>query len=183
MLDPVTLRYAEALFSLAKREGALDTVRADVERLARELEAPAAAWFFDARVPVEERREKMLALAAGAHAFTRNFVGLAFDKRREDVLRGLGAAFHQRTLDDRGATEGTVESARPLGAAELASLQAALGARLGKDVTLKNEVVPDVLGGVRVIVGSQMMDASVRGRLEGLSKRMRNAPLPQLSDS
>lgn len=183
MLDPVTQRYAEALFSLSKRNGVLDAVRGDVQRLARELEAPAAAWFFDARVPLDERRAKMLELASGMNAYTRNFVALVFDKRREEVLRGLGAAFHTQGLADRGAAEGVVESARPLDDGEIARLAAALGARMGKEVSLRNEVTPDVLGGVRVIVGSQMVDASVRGRLDGLRRRMSQAPLPSLADA
>ena len=57
MLDPVTFRYAEALFGLAQKTDALTEVSADVRHLARELAAPAAAWFFDARVPIDDRRQ------------------------------------------------------------------------------------------------------------------------------
>lgn len=183
MIDPVTSRYAEALFSLAKREGMLDAVRADVEGLGRELEKPAGAVLFDARVPLATRRAHAEQLSASMHQVTRNLIGLVFDKRREEVLRGLGAAFKQRMLDEAGAAEGVVESARPLGSAELQSLASALGARLGKRVTLENKIDPDVLGGVRVIVGSKMFDHSVRGRLDGLEKKLATAPLPSLADA
>lgn len=182
MLDPVTLRYAEALFGLAQRSGALDEVRSNVEGIARQLEDPSSSWFFDARIPLEQRRAKMRELTVGVHTLMRNFIELLFDKRREQVLRGLGAAFHAKSLQDRGAAEGVVESARALDDREIFTLQTALGARLGKEVTLTNEVVPDVLGGVRVIVGSQMMDASLRGRMDGLKKRLSLAPLPSLSE-
>ncbi|MEM7306927.1 MAG: ATP synthase F1 subunit delta [Planctomycetota bacterium] len=179
MIDPVTSRYTEALFGLAKREGALADVEGDVSRLAEELSAPGVgAFFLDARLSVEARRSKIEPLLSGMHQLTQNFVHLLFDKRRENVLRSLGEAFRQRALRDRGAVEGVVESARPLGAAELGELSTALGGRLGKTVTLRNEIVPDLLGGVRVVVESRMLDNSVRGRLDGLKKRMEEAPLP-----
>jgi F-type H+-transporting ATPase subunit delta len=114
---------------------------------------------------------------------TRNFVGLIFDKRREEVLRDLGEAFHRRLLDEQGAAEGYVESARPMGAGEIAELATAMGARLGKRVTLENRIVPDMIGGVRVIVDSKMIDFSLLGRLEGLRKKMLDAPLPALQEA
>ena len=90
MLDPVTIRYTEALFNLARSKGELDRVRQDVERFAAELERPGvAAFVFDARVSVETRREKIRPFFAGASQLFSNFVDLLFDKRREEVLRGL----------------------------------------------------------------------------------------------
>ena len=179
VIDPVTNRYVEALFNLAQREGALAAVEADVDRLSGAIGAPeVGAFFFDARLSVDVRRTKFEPLLAGAHQLTRNFVQLLFDKRREDVLQDLGAAFHARNLRERGAAEGVVESARPLGAAELSNLQTSFGASLGKTLSLKNEIKPELIGGVRVVVESRMLDNSVQGRLDGLRKRMEDAPLP-----
>jgi F-type H+-transporting ATPase subunit delta len=178
VIDPVAQRYAEALFNLASREGALGDVERDVRRLSAELERPGVgSACFDARVPLESRRAQLMPLLGQAHRLTRNFVNLLFDKRREEVLRGLGAAFHARALRERGALEGVAESARPLGAGDLAQLEASLSGRLGKTVSLKNAIRPELLGGVRVIVGSQMVDHSIQGRLAGLKKRLEEAPL------
>ncbi len=179
MLDPVTTRYVEALFNLATREGVLDRVERDVEKLAGELTAPGVGeFYFDARLSQDARRLKIDSLLTSAHQLTKNFVHLLFDKRREDVLRNLGAAFHARALAERNTAEGVVESARPLGAGEIAQLAETLGRKLGKSVTLKNEIDPGLVGGVRVIVESKMLDRSVRGRLDGLRKKMEEAPLP-----
>lgn len=179
MLDPVTIRYAEALFNVAKKKGVLEAVASDARRLSDELASSSvSAFFFDARVTAETRRAKLEPLIKGLHPLLRNFVSLLFDKRREGVLRGLGAAFHRRALAERGAAEGVVESARRLGAGEIAELGRALSARLGKQVTLENRIVPALVGGVRVIVESRMLDFSFAGRLEGLKKRLLDAPLP-----
>ena len=178
-VGPVTARYAEALFNLAKREGVLDQVERDVERIAAEFATPGVGSFFlDARVSVEARRQKMGSLLQGMHPLTQNFVGLLFDKRREEVLQTLGEAFRSRALAERNTVEGVVQTARPLGASEVSGLAGSLGTSLGKTVVLENEIRPELIGGARVIVQSRMLDRSVAGRLEGLRKRMENAPLP-----
>jgi F-type H+-transporting ATPase subunit delta len=180
MHDPVTTRYAEALFRLARSEGALDAVRADVERLARALDDPKVrAVLFDASIPREKRRAQARALLGGVHRFTKNLVELLFAKHREQVLADLGTAFRRRVLEHQGVAEGVVESARPLERAELERLERALGPRLSKQLALENRLAPELLGGVRVIVGSRMIDASVAGRLEALKKRLMGAPLPR----
>src|SRR4029077_12758877 len=109
---------------------------------------------------------------------TQDFVNLVLDKRRVEVLRHLGAAFHRLDLQRRGAAEGVVESVRPLDAAEIARLAAALGPRLSKQLVLENRIVPELIGGLRVVVESKMIDASVTGRLEGLRKSLLAAALP-----
>lgn len=184
MIGPVASRYAEALFRLAKTRGVLAAVQADVERLAAACGASGSlARLFDERLPLESRRALARAETAALTPLVQDFVELLFDKRRVEVLRELGAAFHRRMLEERGAAEGVVESARPLADSDLADLARALGPRLGKTLTLKNRTVPELIGGVRVLVASSMIDASVRGRLEGLRKDLMAAPLPERSDS
>jgi F-type H+-transporting ATPase subunit delta len=180
MIDPVTSRYAEALFGLAKARGALAAVSADVARLAGEFEAGGAlAFVFDERLALEARRARMGQRLSGLHPLTLNFVNLVLDKRRTEVLRRLGAAFHRRELQERGAAEGVVESVRPFEANELARLAAALGPRVGKQLVLKNRLVPELIGGLRVVVESKMIDASIAGRLEGMRKNLMAAALPR----
>lgn len=179
ILDPVTVRYTEALFELASDKGLVDEVHADVQRLAAELsDGVVREWLFDARIPQAERRSKLEALLEGMSELTRNFVGLLFAKNRELVLAELFAAFRQRWLASRGAVEGYVESALALGSSEISELAAAIGAQLGKDVMLENRINSELVGGVRVFVDNRLIDYSVRGRLAGLRRRMMEAEMP-----
>jgi len=184
MYDSVTNRYTEALFALAKSRDALEEVARDVEAIGREMASATVAKFVvDARVAQETRREKLAPLLTAAHELTKNFVRLLFDKRREQVLVDLAGAFRQRMLEERGAAEGVVESARPLGTESLEQLAAAVGGRIGRTVELENRVRPDLIGGVRVLVGSRMLDMTVQGRLEGLRSKLLAAPLPSPADA
>lgn len=182
IIDPVTTRYTEALFSLASDLGVIDEIRADVEKIAQEVDdETVCAWLFDARVSQDERRAKLGIVMADCHQVTRNFVGLLFDKNREVVLRDLGVSFREMWLASRGAVEGYVESALALGSSEISELSGAIGAKLGKEVMLENRINSDLVGGVRVFVDNRLIDYSVKGRLAGLRRRMMETELPALS--
>ncbi|MFT5289193.1 MAG: F-type H+-transporting ATPase subunit delta [Planctomycetota bacterium] len=184
MHDLVTNRYSEALFALAKSRGALGDVSNDIARIGQEMASPAVASFVvDARIPQATRREKFGLVSADFNEITRNFVGLLFEKRREDVLPGIAEAFRARLLEEDGAAEGYVESARPLDAAQVESLAAAIGLKIDRRVTLENRVRPELMGGVRVLVGSRMLDMSVQGRLDGLRESMLQAVMPSGTSS
>jgi F-type H+-transporting ATPase subunit delta len=177
ILDPVTLRWAEALYALAKKQNALAAVQADVARLATALAGSGGAAAFDPRLDRGQRRALVLTQLGGGHALTQNFVQLLFDRRREEVLRDLATAFRRLVNDESGTVEGVVESARPLGTAEVASLAREVGQILKKQVTLENKIVPELVGGARVTAANRMIDWSVQGRLEALRRRMMEAPL------
>ncbi len=178
-VDAVTSRYVDALYGLAQRRNELDAVRSDVERVATLLARPGATELvFHPAKDSATRKGYLADVLSGATETFQNFVGLVFDKRREDVLRGLGEGFRQRDLAAAGVAEGVVTSARPLASGELAELTVGLGAKLGKEVRLTNELDPTLIAGVRVTVDNRMVDHSVAGRFDGLRRRMLDAPLP-----
>jgi F-type H+-transporting ATPase subunit delta len=180
----VTARYAEALFGLAQRRGALDAVRRDVERIAEGVSSPAVReYLFNPHVASEKKRAKLRSLVGGFHQLTRNLVDLLLDKRREEVLRDLGPVFRRRVDQEEGRVEGTLEAARPLGQAQVNDIAAAFGAKLGKTVVLRQKTAPELVGGVRVVVENRMLDFSVQARLAGLRRKMLEAPLPSESRS
>lgn len=175
---PVALRYATALFELAREKGVIERVEADVERIAREVADPASAgWLFDARVSEPEKRRRLELLGAQLHPLTANFLRLLLDKRRIGVLREIGAAFRRNVLSERNASEGVVETPRALGAGELAELAVALGRLLGRTVELRQRLAPELVAGVRVFIDNKLIDQSVAGRLTQLRERLMGARL------
>ena len=171
-------RWAGALFELASEKGALAEVERDVQQLETELGAPGVSEFlFDARVAQARKREVIEKLGGQLNALTFNFLRLLLDRRRLEVLREFPAAFRARLLSERGVVEGVVESARPLGDAELESLAAAVGARIGKQVRLEARLEPELMAGVRVFVDNKLVDSSAAGRLEGLRGKLLAARL------
>jgi F-type H+-transporting ATPase subunit delta len=178
-IDPVSTRWAAALFNLALGQSKVDAVGDDVARLGTELNSDAVkAYLLISSASDAEKLGKLEQVLVDCDELTAKFVRLLFEKGRVGVLEHLEAAFRARRLEHEGAVEGHVESARQLDDAQVTSLAAAMGARLGKQVTLEQRVNADLVGGVRVFVGANMIDQSVQGRLEGLRRKMVDARLP-----
>ncbi len=182
ILDPVTTRWAEALFEIAKKADALDQIQGDTARLSAEVSSPkVTAFLFGSGVGQEERMSKMEPLLKELHPKTQSFVKLLFDRRRQEVLMGIGDAFKRKVYAETGRVEGTVETPRELPDEDLRALEGAIGKRLGKTVVLTQETKPELIAGVRVVVGARLFDSTVQGRLKTMRAKLMAAPLPSLA--
>ena len=175
----VGLRYAQALFELAKSQGDAGVVEADLKSLkamradSADLRTLIASPAFDA----DEKGKGLAAVAnaAGFAATTRKFLGLVAANRRASALPGIIAAFEKLAAADRGAISAEVVTAMPLTDAQAKSLAAALRTALGKDPEIETRVDPAILGGLKVRVGSRLFDASLKSRLDSLKFALKRA--------
>lgn len=172
-------RYARALFELADDAGALTQVEADVDALLAAL-AESAELGHALKSPVFGSAEKAAVLAAvadklGAQDLTKKFLGVIAGNARAGDLKGVLRAFKITAARRRGVTTADVVSADPLTQAQLKELQTALKTALGQDVEIRTQVREDIIGGLIVQVGSRMFDSSLKTKLEGLRKTMKEA--------
>lgn len=91
---------------------------------------------------------------------------------RERRVRQLLTRATKLVADQRGRTVATVVSASPLSAAQSDRLTAALSKRYGASVTINTVVDPAVVGGLRVQIADDVIDASVSARLADLRQRL-----------
>ncbi|MDE0547222.1 F0F1 ATP synthase subunit delta [Microbacterium sp. C7(2022)] len=111
-------------------------------------------------------------LSGPASAATTTIVSALVRAPRERRVRQLLSRASQIVADQRGRTVATVVSAVPLQSAQADRLVAALSARYGTDVTLNTVVDPTVVGGLRVQIADDVIDASVSARLADLRQRL-----------
>ncbi len=170
-------RYATALFDLARDQKAIDKVEKSLETLTAAL---AQSDDFKALTtnPLLSRDQagKAVAAAAGAmkiDSLTTNFLGVLAQNRRLADLPGMARAFKTLAANDRGEIAADVTSAHPLDAAQVTALKGQLKKRLGRDVSVNLNVDPAILGGLVVQIGSQMIDSSIRTRLNTLANAMK----------
>ena len=104
-----------------------------------------------------------------------NLVGMLSDKGKLGELESISVEY-QSLVDDyhgvRGVEVAEITTAIPLDDDEKLKLGKQLGEILGKPVTLKIVVSPELLGGVVIRVGDKLIDGSVRHRLQTLSKEL-----------
>ena len=85
---------------------------------------------------------------------------------RLSVLPEIAAQFRTLKNAQSGSSDATVYSAFALDGAALADLSSTLEKRFGKKLNLQVELEPALIGGVRVVVGDEVLDTSVKARLE-----------------
>lgn len=167
--------YAEAAFGLARAGGALTAWQAALACMAaaaaddRMIECIA-----DPRVSPDALAELFLGVAGELSGEQRNFVGVLVDNRRLDVLPEISALFDELKNAQEDAREAVVSSAFPLDDAQLKNLVADLEGKFGGKVKATVELAPELIGGVRIALGDQVIDASVRGKLNAMAASLKN---------
>ena len=170
-------RYASALFDLARDERQIDAVGRSLDSLVQAL-TDSRDFSLLVESPLIGRDEAGKAFDAIAaklslDRITANFLGVLARNGRKGQLRAVARLFKRLASEHRGETTAEVITARPLGDDQMAQLKQQLRARAGRDVAIETQVDPSILGGIVVKLGSQMIDASIRTKLNRLAQAMK----------
>jgi F-type H+-transporting ATPase subunit delta len=95
-----------------------------------------------------------------------NFLRTVIDNGRIAALPEIASQFRALKNAQLGAFDAIVYSAFPVDSAALADLSGVLEKRFGRKLNLQVELQPDLIGGIRVVVGDEVLDTSVKARLE-----------------
>ncbi|WP_428245574.1 F0F1 ATP synthase subunit delta [Ferrovibrio sp.] len=177
LVSGIAGRYATALFDMARDSGQLDAVANDLEQFTKML-ADSADLVRLIRSPAFSRAEQGAAITAvmekaGFNDLTRRFVGVLAQNRRLFALADVISAYKKLLSHHRGEVVAEVVSAAPLDEQSLAQLKSALSSAAAGNVVLQARVEPELIGGLVVKLGSRMIDASVRAKLNSLKSVMK----------
>ncbi len=170
-------RYATALFDLASADKLLDRVADDLANLDAMIEASADLGRL-IRSPVISRDDQGRALAAvlekaGMCDLALNFVGAIAQNRRLFALSAMIAAYQGLLAAQRGESTAEVFTATALSDKQIDQISKSLKKAIGSDVAIDAKVDESVLGGLIVKIGSQMVDGSLRTKLQQLRFAMK----------
>jgi F-type H+-transporting ATPase subunit delta len=96
----------------------------------------------------------------------RNFLRMLIENGRLSALPAIAGHFHALVNARRGSSDAIVYSAFPIDAQALAGVSATLERRFGRKLNLAVQLEPALIGGIRVVVGDEVLDTSVKARLE-----------------
>ena len=176
MADPMVSGYADALFAVAGAEGDLATVEDELFRFAQALRSDGelSSTLADQSVPVSRRQQVVEDLLGGkASATTTVLISMVVGAGRTAELPAIVDALVERSAASRNKAVATVRSAVDLTADQRDRLAAAINTRTGKAVEIKVVIDPTVLGGVVTEIGDDIIDGSVRRRLNQLRESFR----------
>jgi F-type H+-transporting ATPase subunit delta len=161
--------YAEALMSLAQSSNEVDKVGEDVASLLNLLEnSNELKLFLESPVVQSEAKKAVLRQIGGdqLHPYTINFLMILVDRRRILFLEGILQQFQTLLRKFKQTVLAEVTSAVELTDAQRQSVSEKVKTMTGaREVELSTKLDRDLIGGVIIKVGSQVIDASLRGQL------------------
>ena len=165
-LATIARPYAEALFKASAQD--LSTTAAWVDELAA-IAGNAQLLQFADNPKVEAAQ--VFDVVAGVAKSTlndhaKNFLRAVIDNGRLSALPEIATQFRALKNAQSGSSDAVVHSAFPIDGAALAEVSATLEKRFGRKLNVTVELQPDLIGGIRVVVGDEVLDTSVKARLE-----------------
>ena len=172
-------RYASALFELAREERQVDAVAAELDKfdaLVRESDDLRRL----VKSPVFTAEQQAAAIGAvvekaGIKGLAANFIRLSAANRRLFALPDMIAAFRTLVRESKGIVRAEVRVAEKPSDAVLNEIKAALREIAKAEIDVDLHVDPSLIGGLVVKMGSRMVDASLRTKLNGIRLAMREA--------
>ena len=165
-LATIARPYAEALFQAAGADaaGLLGPV-ADLSRVAAD---PALRQFADDPKAMPAQVFDVITGVAGGTLDDRlaNLLRAVIDNGRLAALPEIAAQFQSLVNRRSGVSDATIHSAFPIEGAALADVLATLEKRFARKLNATVEIDPGLIGGIRVVVGDEVLDTSVKARLE-----------------
>lgn len=177
--DALARVYAQSLFELARAEGGgqarIEEVLGELEDILELARADARfGEFLASRVlPAAARAESLRRIFGGrVSPVTLNFLLVLNRKGRLGHLPAIAAAYDQIVQSAFGRVEVDVYTAAPLDPAQIGQLKERLRSVLGREPIVHPYTDPSMIGGLRLQIGDQLIDASIAARLRRLRDRL-----------
>ena len=173
-MEEIAAVYARSLFEVAKDQDKLDVVRdqlgefADALNETRELQV----FFFSPYFSTQEKEDGLERAVADADPVVLNFLKLLIEKHRMPVIFRVRADFERMWEEENKLLPVEITSAVALDEQTVKGIGDRIGQETGQRVELTARVAPEILGGVVLRVGNQILDASIRNRLERLRRQV-----------
>ena len=173
-MEEIAQVYARSLFEVAKDQGKLDDVREQIGEFADALDGnrQLTIFFFSPFFSSQEKKDGLSRAVTGADEIVANFLELLIDKHRMPAIFRI-----RRQLDELWERENKVlpvqiTSATQLDEETVKRIGDRIGQETGQHVELTAQIEPAILGGIVLRVGNQILDASIRARLDRLRRQV-----------
>jgi F-type H+-transporting ATPase subunit delta len=166
-LATIARPYAEALFQVA-RQGDLSAWSRQLEAVSAVAADEAVRQFADnPKVPADQVYSVIVEAARESlDAGMQNFLRTVIENGRLAALPAVAEQFRALVNAAGGVADAVVYSAFPIDQQQLADVVVALEQRFGRKLSATVQLEPELIGGVRVVVGDEVLDTSVRARLD-----------------
>lgn len=165
-LATIARPYAEALFKSSKAD--LNGTSQWLDALAAVAGNPQLQQYADNPKVTDQQVYDVVAgvLREPLPALGQNFLRTAIENGRLAALPEVAAQFRAMKNAQSGASDAVVYSAFPIPADQLGAVAQTLERRFGRKLNVTVQEDASLIGGIRVVVGDEVLDTSVKARLE-----------------
>ena len=166
-------RYANALFQLAKEAKVLDSVSNELTRIKEILQEDQEVLSVILNPSISKSNKiklfETIAEKIELSKLVSNFIGVIIKKNRVNYLLEIVGTFENLLASLKGERVATVSSAYALTDAQLADISSKLKDKFNADFNIQLNIEPELIGGLKIQVGSQMIDSSIKNQLQPVS--------------
>lgn len=176
-MEEIARVYGDALFGVAKEEGKLDEIRAELGQFADALDEnrELQVFLFSPYFSSQEKREGIARIVSGAEPELVNFLELLAEKHRMPAIFRIRRHFDELWARENRRLEVRLTAAVPLDDKVVERVGEEIRRKTEMEIDLSSEVDPAIIGGLVLRVGNRVLDASLRARLERLRKEVATA--------
>ena len=175
MVSQVAERYGQALFELALEMDSLEAWQNQAKGIIEVFKAnPELSDFFNA-VKISSSEKKNLLIRVFENQIDKtmlHFLCLLLDKKIINGTKEILGKFILLGNEERGILNGTVLSARSLSKEEIERIEEAMTVRMNQKTELVNRIDSSLISGVRVVIGNEVIDGSMKSRIETLKNEL-----------
>ncbi|MES2552531.1 MAG: F0F1 ATP synthase subunit delta [Pseudomonadota bacterium] len=173
MAEAITIArpYATAIFRMAKEQNALAAWSDQLALLAAIAnDAQMKVIIDDPKLPSSELERMVLAIGTGKlNEQAVNLVKLLIENNRLVIIADIAAAYEELKALDEGSLDAEITAAAQPTDAQVKTLVKQLETKFGKKIEVQVKLDPELIGGIKIVVGDTVIDASVRGQLQELA--------------
>lgn len=170
-ISTIARPYAVAAYKLGKEQKALSKwseMLVFATQVANDVKMKA--YINDPKVIASDLQTTFLKVCGdNLNVHAQNLIKVLVEYGRMSVLPAISAAFEELKAQDEGVLETQIIVAAKPSAAEVKDLIARLEVKFGKKIEATVSVDAEIIGGIKIIVGDTVIDASVKGQLQNLT--------------
>jgi F-type H+-transporting ATPase subunit delta len=173
-MEEIASVYARSLFEVAQENDKLDEIKEQLGQFADEMDSnrELQVFFFSPYFSTQEKTDGLHRAVDGADPIFLNFLELLLENHRMPAIFRIRRNYDRLWESHNRLLPVEVTSAVELDEETVRQIGDRIAEQTGRKVELSANVQPDILGGIVVRVGNQVLDASIRNRLETLRKQV-----------
>ena len=169
-------RYSRALFEVAQEASDLEKIENDIKNFASLMNNSLEIKnFIHNPTQSKENQNNVIKLLAEKLNFSKNlknFMFLLIEKRRIFFVRKIINSFLKLCSQKRGEVKASLISSKELSVIEIESISKELSSSMGSTIKFDYKVDKELIGGLKLQLGSFMIDTSIKNKLKKIEQRM-----------